>query len=56
MKKIEAVAELWRIKGMLQDALLDEIARSGKSVSDNALFCQVRNIWREMDKANYLTK
>ena len=56
MRKVEAIAELLRIKGMLQDALLDEIARFGKNVNEDAFFKQIRNIWKEMDNAEYLCK
>jgi hypothetical protein len=52
MTKAMLRAELFRIKGLLRDALLEE-GYKGLPNSETDFYKQVLSIWREMNKQDY---
>lgn len=50
MKKRELLAELFRVKGLLLDALLDEMGRGGRNTE---FYASIRKIWKDMDDKDY---
>lgn len=50
MTKAQLRAELFRVKGLIREALLDEAYING---TDGNFYKAVLEIWREMNKQNY---
>lgn len=50
MTKAQLRAELFRVKGLLRETLLDEAYING---TDGNLYKAVLEIWREMNKQSY---
>lgn len=50
MTKTQLRAELFRIKGLIRDALLDDAYING---TDGDLYKAVFSIWKEMNKQTY---
>ncbi|MBO7509960.1 MAG: hypothetical protein J6T35_02145 [Bacteroidales bacterium] len=52
MTKIQLRAELFRIKGLLRDALLEE-GYKGIPNSETDFYKAIHGIWKEMNTQNY---
>jgi len=50
MTKAQLRAELFRIKGLIRDALLEEGFKNG---TETKFYADVLSIWREMNKQEY---
>lgn len=50
MTKLMLRAELFRIKGLIRDALLDEASRNG---TESEFYGDIYLIWKEMNKHDY---
>lgn len=50
MTKLQLRAELFRIKGLIRDALLDEAYTHG---TESDFYMAVHAIWKEMNKQDY---
>lgn len=52
MTKAQLRAELFRVKGRLRDALLDE-GYKGLPYSETEFYKAIHAIWKEMNQSNY---
>ena len=52
MTKVQLRAELFRIKGLLRDALLDE-GYKGIPNSETEFYKAIHAIWKDMNQSNY---